>query len=582
MLRSLLIGLFILLISLSLGAEVCYDVHFHGKLTKETVAILKSASRLVSLEEYPPATITALKRRADADLSNLSQGLQSLGYYRPNIEIAIDECNDPVQVNIMVDPGPIYRFACFDIVGLDDEEIDIRDLGVLIGKPALPKIIIDAEITLMDLVARLGYPLAEITSKEIIADECEATIHVTVNLDSGPLCYFGGVIIEGIECVEPATILNKLAWGEGQLYCPDLIMRTQNCLEATGLFTSITITPMDELDEEGLLPILIEVSEAYHHTIGFGASYNTDLGPGVTADWEDRNVRGLGEKLSMRTDIWWRSQRGIITFLQPDCLMTNQNLLWVAEVEHEDVISFTDSYFSLSGLFERRVNENVQISYGGTFKHLDATRSDNNGTFNLLKAPFSIRWSNANNLMDPTRGHSLSYKIVPTQELGYPSRFYLLQTLIGTTYLSLNEDKRLVLALKAQFGSIVGASDKTIPPPERLYAGTENCLRGYRYLSVSPLSAFGKPIGGRSLMVYSSELRFRVNDEFGGVVFYEIGNVYSYTLPTFFGKQLQSTGIGVRYNTPVGPLRMDIAFPLNPRRHIDNFCQVYFSIGQAF
>jgi len=142
--------------------------------------------------------------------------------------------------------------------------------------------------------------------------------------------------------------------------------------------------------------------------------------------------------------------------------------------------------------------------------------------------------------------------------------------------------KSTVLAGKVKWGSIFGASTTALPPPERMYAGSSQTLRGYAFETVSPLREDGKPAGGRSLMVYSFELRQRITKTWGGVAFYEIGNVYATPTPEFNFKQLQSAGFGIRYYTAVGPLRFDMAFPFNRRKNLDAAFQIYFSIGQTF
>lgn len=139
-----------------------------------------------------------------------------------------------------------------------------------------------------------------------------------------------------------------------------------------------------------------------------------------------------------------------------------------------------------------------------------------------------------------------------------------------------------MLAAKVNLATIQGAGRHTIPPSERLYAGSESTLRGYNYYTVSPLDKKDDPIGGRSLMIYTVEGRWRASEKWGGVLFYDVGNVYSSPLPQFDKKMLQSVGIGIRYYTPVGPLRLDIAYPLKRRKHVDNSFQVYFSVGQSF
>jgi translocation and assembly module TamA len=163
----------------------------------------------------------------------------------------------------------------------------------------------------------------------------------------------------------------------------------------------------------------------------------------------------------------------------------------------------------------------------------------------------------------------------------YPNFAYAINLATVTGYMPVFNDDFFVLAGKAHIGSIYGSRRYTIPPPERFYAGSECVLRGYKYMTVSPLDREDKPIGGRSIMVYSLETRFRIQS-FGWAFFYEVGNVYEQIVPQFFHKQLQSIGLGFRYFTQVGPLRFDLAFPLNPRKGIDKPFQLYISIGQAF
>lgn len=564
-----------------LFSDIQYDVEFCGNLTEETTNLLKTASKLVSLEEFPTETITALRRRANADVPNLVNALQSLGYYNPSISIDLEPDSDPIKIIIKVDTGPLFCFGTVVIHGTD-EEFKLKNLGIILGETAFPKTILDAEIALIKIFSKRGYPLCKVVDRSVNVDLCANVVNVELEVESGPLAYFGSVKIDGLCTVEPFFILQKLTWQEGEIFCPDEVMRTQTALEASGLFSSIIITPSEEVDENGYLPIIIEVIEGYHHTIGFGASYNTDWGPGGIAEWENRNVRGLGETLSIRTDIWYRRQHASISYMQPDFLCANQNIFWVAEVEREKTFSFTEKFFSVSCIVERQLSENTRISYGGSFKRLESEDSEDNGTFSLGKLPCRYHWSNVNNILDPTRGQSLNYKATPTYIITQPHIFYFIQSLVATTYYALTCDRWFILALKAQFGSITGASDHLIPPPERLYAGSENTLRGYKYMTVSPLDSSGNPLGGCSLMVYTVELRKRFTEEFGGVLFYEFGNVYENEFPIFTQKQLQSAGLGIRYHTPVGPLRMDIAFPLNRRKHIDPAFQLYFSIGQAF
>ncbi|MDP1879860.1 MAG: outer membrane protein assembly factor, partial [Parachlamydiaceae bacterium] len=263
--------------------------------------------------------------------------------------------------------------------------------------------------------------------------------------------------------------------------------------------------------------------------------------------------------------------------------------IWLLDGHHNHNKSYTETTFSFSGIIERKVSERLQISYGGMYKILRSMHSANNGIFDLIKVPLQLRWTNADSLLDPTRGMTVQLRATPSLQIRNPRFAYSINTFTGTHYQSLRKDHSVIFATKLTVGSIFGASNHDIPPPERFYAGSENTLRGYRFLTVSPLGRRDKPLGGRSLLIYTLELRTKIQKNFGLVFFYDIGNVYKNFFPNLKKGILQSTGLGIRYYTPIGPVRLDIAFPLNRRKklehrhgHIDSVMEAYFSIGQSF
>lgn len=579
----------LLFLTVPLYCDVIYRVEYEGIRNKEVLECIKSISQLETLSAHPPATVTALNRRAEADLPNIVQALQTFAFYRPKVEFDIDSSLSPAVVHVIVQTGPIYRFSNFEIVFETDydETIDPARLGIQIGAPALPEHILNCEGLLIRRLAYQGRPMAIISDRKVVADIKEQTISVSLTIDPGPEVIFGKTTIRGLGGVRPEFICRKILWYEGLPFHPDLIDQTQQSIEDSGLFSSVTISVDEELDENGELPLTIDLIESKHRTVGIGASYNTQLGPGFTAEWELRNMRGLGERLTFLADVWGIRQRGAIEYRQPDFSVIGQDVLWIGEYEYEKTEAFTERFYSVTNLIERQINARTVVAGGLKFKELNSTKSNNNGTFSLIKVPLHLRWSSANNLMDPTYGQSLNLKLVPTVRVLNRSFVYYIQTLVGTFYYTFDDAQAWTLATKVDLGTIFGAEDRTIPPPERFYAGNEHTLRGYRYMTVSPLGPDGRPIGGRSLMVFATELRSRIGDKLGWVIFYEVGNVYRSIVPDFKSGQLQSLGFGLRYNTPVGPLRADVAVPLNRRlrpdgSYLDRPYELYFSMGQAF
>ncbi|WP_059358787.1 autotransporter assembly complex protein TamA [Parachlamydia acanthamoebae] len=589
------IALLILFIPNQGFSTLSYEVEFCGVDDTKTKELLQSASDLVRLQDRPPTTQAMLNRRAEADIPQLIKVMHSLAYYNAKIDVKIDFKSIPIVVRFLITPGLIYPFKAFKIQFAKPEilkesmtpdlldHIQAADLGVGIGCTAYPKTIIEAKETLLCLLARRGFPFACISKTEVFADQTAKDISVVLTVDSGPQVCFGPIKVTGNRRVKTRFFNKKIRWEEGALYDTKRVEETQNAIEASRLFSSVVITPeKPENPNDHLAPMVIEVTEGKHHSIGLGASFTTQRGSGATADWENRNFRGVGEKLSFHANLWQETQEVSLLFVKPDFRCRGQEFHGLLEYQYETTKGYTESSFSVSGTIERRVNNRLWLSYGSMFKQLSNTRSDHNGSYHLIKFPLQLRWTTVDSLLDPTKGHSIYYRLIPTLQVLKPQFAYATTTLTGTIYHALNHSGSIVLAAKGTFGTIQGSPRRTIPPSERFYAGSETTLRGYAYRTVSPLNDKHKPIGGRSMMVYSLETRVHATKDFGWVGFYDFGNVYASPLPELKHKFLHAVGMGLRYYTPVGPLRLDVAFPLNRRKHVDSAYQIYLSVGQAF
>ncbi|MDP1836330.1 MAG: BamA/TamA family outer membrane protein [Chlamydiales bacterium] len=623
-----------------LCADVPYYVDFTGELNRETLTVLRAQSQLVALEECLPASLTSLKRRALADLPNLIQALHSQGFYNADIDLDVDEESSPVTVLVHVVTGPVFRLASFEIlprtalvepVGPDidrdkgklflehdflgddkpfsweveDEKIDwvepekqeeenepnedeqcldisLEKLGVEVGGPALPAKILEAEDLLLQCLNNQGYPLAQVAKRIVFADQAAYTVSVKLYVDTGPLAYLDEPSISGFRRVRECYIAQKVTWDRGDIYTPEKIACTFDALERSGLFRCINIELANEVDECGMLPVDINVTECKQRSIGAGVNYSTEWGAGVVGEWQHRNMRGLGEVLTFKTELLRKFQTGMITYRIPDLCCPGLDWLNSVEGEREITDSFHETSWTVSSRVYKRLTPCLQAWAGLALKYTFATHSDNNRHFTLLKGPMQVRYSTADNLLDPSRGFSLNLRFTPTSRLFYPPLNYYTTRFDGAVYVPIQPDDCWILAGRLSLGTILGASRIDIPPAERFYAGSPNLLRGYRYLTVCPLDDEHRPEGGRSLMVISMEARRRVNEDWGIVGFFDLGNVYSTTGPQFRTKQLRSVGVGARYYTPVGPLRLDIAFPLDRRIPIDSAVQIYFSIGQTY
>jgi len=344
----------------------------------------------------------------------------------------------------------------------------------------------------------------------------------------------------------------------------------------------VLVSHAEELDEEGELPMKVRLSEAKHRSVGIGFFYATVDGPGGTFTWSNKNLRGVGEQFSLKIDGSQHFVGGSATYRKPDFLRFEQALSFVGEVSREDIHPYLAFTYAEANFLERRIDKKQMFTVGLKGEYITVHQSANNGIFFLLGLPLTYRYDDSNSPMDPTKGMLFSYAATPFQSLRDADVHFVKQRLVLNFYIPMMESKRVTLALHTEFGSVAGANQDDIPLPELFLGGSLYDLRGYTYKTVSPLNKRGQPLGGRGAIYATAELRLRVTESIGIVPFFDCGTVTQKPYPQVNAKWFKSVGAGVRYYTFFGPLRLDVGFPLNPRKSLDTWGKVYASIGQCF
>jgi translocation and assembly module TamA len=567
--------------------DIAYEVEFRG-VDAELRNALEQASQLVALKDRPPATLLGLRRRADGDGQLLAKVLASRGYYSGSAEISIDTSTKPVKVLVNVEPGPLYRLSRYDITFTPDHkspagfEVDLKTLGLTIGAPAESAKIVDAEPRLLAQLATRGHPLARIVNRLVEADRSKASIVVKLTVDAGPEARFGPTEFQGLVRVDESYLRRHIPWSQGDLYNAEKLADFRRTLTDSRLFGSVKITPADKLDAQGELPVTVEVSESKPRSVGVGASYSTNEGPGGKVFWEHRNLFGAAEQLRFDIGASFIGRSAIANFRKPDFLATDQDLLMNAYLQDQTTEAFTSRSFGGGPAIERRFGRYYTASAGFT---VEQSRVDDNvgeRDFFLVGLPLALRRDTTDDLLDPTVGTRAALTSTPYLSALGSDLTFLSNRIAGSAYQKLDKDGRFVLAGRAALGSIVGQSRDALPGDKRLYAGGGGSVRGYAYQLAGPLDDAKDPIGGRSEYDFGVELRVRVGEDWGVVPFVEAGRAYSDVFPDFSKGPLWSAGIGVRYYTSVGPIRLDVAVPLSRRRDVDSRFQIYISLGQAF
>jgi translocation and assembly module TamA len=582
---------FILILAwqINVFASISYSVEYKGLKDASALKAIKGTSQLTALKKHAPASINALRYRAESDIPDILKILHAHGYYEASVDVRVEETLKKVNVIVSIQAGPVYKLEDYQIklyCNAPNEEtccdrVSLEKIGIVLGCPAVGQKILSAELKLLEILGECGHPLAEIDHREVIADGITKGIRISLSVKTGPLTRFGPLTIQGLREIKELYVLQKLTWREGEIYDSRLVESTQRMLMNSGLFSSVVITHSPDLDAEGLIQMKLEVVESKHKNINVGISYQTVFGPGITFGIENRDMGGMGRRLSFQGDVTRISQTGTATYYVSDFRQVGQDLVGQAIAMRENLFAYNDRSYSVTGRLDKKLTRQLRFSGGVRAERLLVTDSVDNGNFTLIEVPLYVRWSSANSLLNPTRGATLEYSAAPSVNISQISQYYLAQEISQSTYIPLMKNEFLVFAQQITFGMILSNGLNAVPIPKRFLGGSEQELRGYRYRTVSPLVCC-LPEGGRSAIYYTAETRFRLSQSIGVVPFFDIGNVYSQQFPNLSGKWFKSVGLGLRYFSFIGPLRLDVAFPLNRRKCIDPFYRFLVSIGQTF
>jgi translocation and assembly module TamA len=592
---------------------------------------VKDASSLFKLRKDAPPDGDSLARRAQRDFSPIVDALWGAGYYDAKVTIAIDQASltigatdtaafakaaeayrntKAVPIKIAIDPGPVFTLRSLRIIDAASglaytaEELPQRIVGLKPGDPAAASDIRAAEARIIDYVRAQGHPLVKVQAPSPTVDHAAHIMDLTLAVTPGPRATLGEATIVGPQHFDPLIARSFLYLEPGDPYSPKALADARTSIRDIPAVGSVRVTEADHLDAQGQLPYQIDVIDRAQHAIGASAAYSTIDGPNGQLYWEDRNLFGGAERLRLEgdllyappndglinqyghfgaADIGWRFSA---SFLKPALGGTRNDLLIDALDEHASTntlnyIGYTVSDADVTAAIRHRFTDVFSIQIGLEGQTGTATDVLGKVDYTIIGIPITAVYDTTDSKLDPTRGVRVGATVA-----AYP-------TFLGSTldlfeakghmsaYYSLDEDSRYVLAGRVAAGSLTGSSLDDIPANLRFYSGGGGSVRGYAYDSLGPLGPNNSVIGGRSLFEASAEMRVKVTDTIGIVPFFDAGNAFAANIPDFKSPLQMSAGLGLRYYTAIGPIRVDIATPINPREG-DKPVAVYVSVGQAF
>jgi translocation and assembly module TamA len=588
------------------------------------------ASSLYTLRKDPPPDGDALARRAESDFGPIIDAMWGAGYYDATVTISIDRASmsilssdiagfaraaesyrnrEVAPVSINVNPGQLFSVRSIRVIGADGAELSEAELPVRIirlkpGDPAAGGDLRAAQARIVDYFRKEGRPLVKVGSVAPVVDHAAHVMDVTFTVDPGPIAPFGEATMNGPNNFNPAIARSFLYIYPGEPYSPQAIEDARNTIRQIPAVGGVRITEGTALDAYGRLPYTVDVEDRLPYAIGASAKYSTTNGPAGQVYWEDRNVFGGAERVRLQADVfyappWYVTSQDIrsfsiddigwrfsASFLKPALFGTPNDLLVDALGERVSTsgagfLGYEVEDADATVALRHRFGQNFWMQAGIEAQTGVATDALGRVNYTLVGVPVSANYDTTDSKLDPTRGVRLNASVA-----GYPTALGSTVDLVqgkarASAYYSLDPDSRFVLAGLIGLGAMGGADLADIPANWRFYAGGGGSVRGYAYDELGPTGPFGAVIGGRSLVTASAELRVRVTDTIGIVPFFDAGNAFATSFPNFSAPLATAVGVGLRYYTAIGPIRADVAFPLD-RHPGTGPVAVYVSIGQAF
>lgn len=558
---------------------------------------LRAASAVLAARREDKMTAEDLFAAARGEYAPLVNSLYALGYYAPVIHVLIDgreaaaipPLDAPTRIGtvaVSIDPGPKFTFSQARVAPVTAETR--LPEGFARGKPAESGIVREAAQTGIDGWRDAGHAKAEVADQAIVADHRTNELAADIRLEPGPRLRFGKLTVEGEERMRERRILKIAGLPEGEVYNPDELRRSAERLRRSGVFKSVSLTEADQIRSPDLLDITATVVEEKLRRYSIGAEISSFEGLDLTGYWLHRNLMGGGERLKVEGEIRniGAQNSGVdygigITLDRPATITPDTTASLKTEFGHIAEEDFTADIATFGLGFSHYFSDTLTGRVGLEYSYAKLSDSIDEYTYKHLSLPIGVTWDKRDEKLDTKKGFYLDAELRPFLGFGITDSGAQIKA-DGRAYVTFGDRRPVTLAGRAQVGAVVGSDLLATPRDYLLYSGGGGTVRGqpYQSLGVDLTEIYGDKIGGMAFAAVSAEIRARVTEKIGVVGFVDAG----YVGPFDFGggDWHAGAGLGVRYATGFGPIRLDVAMPVSGSIDTGEGVQIYVGIGQAF
>ena len=554
-----------------------YTLTVNGPADEEVAGRIRAELTLDKRRDQGVPSIGVLEARLARDVARAKEVMAAYGYYDGAVSSNLVDGGASASVTLTIDQGPLYKIGRFDIVWQGSKPAT-PVLAFATGLPASGRNIVAAGERVIAKLKSDGYFDAAVVERRAVLDRPSGKVDVTLTLTAGGLVTVGGFDIEGAEEIPQPRIARLSTLEVGELLTPKRLKDAEDRLLETGIFNEARASAV------GTAPartVRLAVGERPMRTLSGAIKWSMQDGFAIEAAWEHRNIFGDAERLRTALTLGQQRQALEVSLRRYDTIFEGHTLLATLEVAHEDVDGQIYEHAALIGTLETDIYDKIVGRYGASVEFVRDEGLTDGGDYALIGVRGEVSFDNSNDLLDPTEGYRVTLRALPY--LGYNGdlRNFVILEALGSAYLPLDRQKEFVLAGRARLGSVLGERRDDIPLPKRFFAGGGGSIRGYSYKRAGPVNIDDEPVGGASVVELNAEARWRINEDFGAVAFVDGGGAFEGAMPGDGGDWYIGAGLGVRYYSPIGPVRLDVAMPINAREG-EPGVQIYISIGQAF
>lgn len=556
-----------------------------GALLKNVLAYLS----VVTYQDAPDLTESLVERLHARAPGEIQRALQPYGYYDAQVDGSLTSTEDGWTAHYTVTLPPPVRIRHIDIIlsgaGRNDDAYDqfVRDLPYQVGDQLDQKAYESSKRKLQDLAANQGYVDARFTETRLAVNPQERWADITLRFATGPRYYFGDVSFVQ-DFMDPALLQRYVKFRPGDPFDNSALLNLQYALNDSGYFGSVTVRPQRQLAGAGRrIPVRVVLTDRPRNTYAIGLGYGTDTGPRATLGWTDRRLNREGHTFSAQAQVSHVMDTVLLAYTVPLSDPANDKFIYsLGNARQTELGSFT-SYTTMLGLSRAIVrgpwsdSQYLLISHERddvpatpatpTTPAVPATATNTT----LVMPGFAIARLESDNVVLPTQGYRASIDLHGASNALFSDTTFLQAHLVTKLLVPLADDTRLLL--RGELGASAVKSFAELPATQRFFAGGDQSVRGFSYNSLGVRDSHGDNQGGKDLTVGSVEI-----DHFFGPIFGIDGFIDAGDANNSFTTSLQKGfGVGLRWRTPVGMVRFDVAHPVK-RPDLDRF-RIHISLG---